>query len=91
MNIRIPEDVLSSEVGDEIVLLNLASGNYFGIVGVAARIWNLLFTEVSIDEIVNTIVREYEVDHDRARKDLTMLVRELAEEGLVTVDCSPSL
>ena len=86
MNIRIPDDVLSSEVGDDIVLLNLASGNYFGLGGVAARMWNLLVTQASTDDIVNTIVREYEVDYDRAREDLTALMRELAEEGLLTED-----
>jgi Coenzyme PQQ synthesis protein D (PqqD) len=88
MNIRIPDDVLWSEVGDEVVLLNLASGNYFGLDGVAARIWSLIVAQTSTDEILSTIGREYEVDLDRARHDIDALIKDLTEEGLITLDSS---
>ena len=86
MNIRIPDDVLWSEVGDDVVLLNLASGNYFGLDGVAARIWSLIVAQTSTDEILSTIGHEYEVDLDRARQDLDALVKDLTQEGLITLD-----
>ena len=45
MRYRIPEDVVSREVGGEAVLLNLATGTYFGLDGVGTEIWNLLARE----------------------------------------------
>ena len=37
--LTVPPQVMSREVGDETVLLDLASGIYFGVDGVAQRIW----------------------------------------------------
>lgn len=88
MKIRIPDDVLWSEVGDDIVLLNLASGNYFGLEGVAARIWALIVAQASAEQIATTIEQEFEVEADRARRDLDSLLKDLADEGLVCVDSS---
>ena len=85
MKIRIPDDVLWSEVGDDIVLLNLAKGNYFGLDGVGSRIWSLIVAKTSRDEILSTIGREYEIDLDRARQDLDALFKDLVEEGLITL------
>lgn len=40
--IRVPPHVLARTVGDETVILDLASGSYFGLDPVGARVWQLL-------------------------------------------------
>ena len=53
MRYRIPEDVVSREVGGEAVLLNLATGTYFGLDGVGTEIWNLLAREGTIEGVAH--------------------------------------
>jgi hypothetical protein len=42
MSISISKDVLTQELQDETVLLDLDSENYFGLDSVGTRIWQLL-------------------------------------------------
>lgn len=39
ISVAIPAQVLARRVGEEIVILNLESGVYFGLDPVGARIW----------------------------------------------------
>jgi hypothetical protein len=67
---------ISREAGDRACLYTLNS--------VAARIWELLDGQRSAEDIAGTIVEEYEVDLERARKDSMSFLRRLEELGMVT-------
>ena len=79
----IPEQVMSRQVGDETVILDLASGMYFGLDPVGARIWQLLTEGHQIEAVVSTLLSEYEVPEDKLRQDVNTLVNELVSRGLV--------
>lgn len=78
-------DVLSSDVGSEQVVLNLADGLYYGLDEVGGEIWKLLQTPVSVGAICRTIVEKYDVDAERCRRDVTKLLGELAARRLIEV------
>ena len=81
-----PRDgVLFQQLQDEAVLLNLESGQYFGLDPVGTRIWNLLAEGKALPEVTSTILAEYEVEAARCEADLLKLLGDLAEQGLVTV------
>ncbi len=69
--LTIPPQVMSRLVGDETVLLDLASGMYFGLDGVGKRIWESISEGKSLGETVAVIVAEYEVDEAQARQTLS--------------------
>ena len=50
-------DWLSAKVGDEIMMMSAARGNYLGVNAVGARIWELIETPSDIDTICATLVR----------------------------------
>ena len=78
-----PSHVLSRHVGEEIVLLDLKSGIYFGLDGVGKLIWEFVSEGNSLDEIVARIVAEYEVAEATARKDVVDFAGNLVERGLL--------
>ena len=81
-----PRDgVLFQQLQDEAVLLNLDSGQYFGLDPIGTRIWNLLAEGKALPEVTSMIVTEYEVDAVRCEADLLKLLGDLEEQGLVTV------
>ena len=84
----IPSQVMSREVGDETVILDLGSGMYFGLDPVGARIWRLLSEGQALESIVTTLHGEYNVDEDQLRQDVTELVNELVSRGLAEVSKS---
>ena len=82
-------DVLVSEFGNELVLLNLRDGVYYGLEDVGARIWALLKQPVTLTAIRDAIVSEYEVEPTSCERDVRALVEELATKGLVEIrECS---
>ena len=67
--IELSSDVVSREVGSETMLLNLASGTYFGLDPVGARFWQLLEEGRTAVEARDVILNEYDVEPARlARK-----------------------
>lgn len=81
-SLSFPEGVLIRKVGNEMVLLNLRTENYFGLDAVGADIVNRL-TQAPIDEAIEELCRDYEVDPDVLRSDVHRLVAELTEAGLL--------
>jgi hypothetical protein len=76
-------DVLFQEVGGETVLLDLASEQYFGLDKVGTRIWQLLNEGLGPEEMVDTLLDEYEVERERLEADVRELLGSLLEAGLI--------
>ena len=81
--VRIPQEVLARQVGDETVMLDLAKGTYFGLDPVGARMWQLLAEGKTLAEICDAIVEEYDVSRDAVEQDLLGLVTDLMSQGLL--------
>ena len=79
----IPPQVISREVGDDTVLLDLASGMYFGVDGVAKRIWESISQGLNLGETAELIASEYAVDSANAQTDVLEFVSDLLERGLL--------
>ena len=76
---------ISSNLSGEAVILNLNSGVYFGLNEVGASIWHLLQQPISIGEIRDAIVEEYEVKIAQCEQDLLSLLEDLLASGLIEV------
>ena len=81
--VSIPAQVMARQVGDETVILDLASGTYFGLDPVGARIWQLIGEGRTLAEICATMLEEYEVGRAQLETDVLRLTGELLERGLV--------
>ena len=81
--LSIPPQVMSRLVDDETVLLDLASGMYFGLDGVGKRIWESVSEGGSLGETAIIISSEYEVDEEQAFADVIKFTSELVERGLL--------
>ena len=81
--VTIPPQVMARTVGDETVILDLASGTYFGLDPIGARIWGLMGESRVLAEICSTMLEEYEVEREHLEADVLRLTTELAERGLI--------
>ena len=77
---------VSADMGEEIILLHLENGLYFGLGNVGTRIWKLLQKPVKVREITSLLLEEYEVDPERCHDEIMNLVADLVDQGLVTVE-----
>lgn len=69
----------------ETVLLNLESGVYFGLDAVGTRVWQLLQQDKTIADVCDVMVEEFDVSPEVLREDVSRLVGELRDRGIVTL------
>jgi len=82
------ENVLSTTIDGESVILHREAGKYYGFNEVGTFIWELLQEPRSVDELCEQVVAEYDVDRDRCQNDIEELLVDLAESELVRLDGS---
>lgn len=84
--VTLSPEVMARQVGDESVLLDLASGNYFGLDAVGARFWQLLSDALSPTEACDRLEAEYDVSRETLERDVAHLLENLRAQGLVSWD-----
>ena len=88
-------DVVTREIAGETMLVPVTGQlahlqQLFVLEGVGAHIWDQLDGKRSLQEILDSVLEEYEVTPDVARADLLALVNELIEAGLATTGRPPA-
>lgn len=71
------------EVDGELVLLSVQKNSYFGTDPVGTRVWQLLESPRTRQDLCAVLIKEYEVDADQCARDLRPFLDELQAEGLV--------
>ncbi|MDY6793198.1 MAG: PqqD family protein [Thermodesulfobacteriota bacterium] len=77
------ENIAWRNVNDEIVILNLKSGEYFTLNDVAQCIWKAITDEKSVEEIKVKIIDEYDVSHEKADREIEDFISSMIEQRLL--------
>ena len=85
LTITVPKGVLFQDLGDEVVLLEVESGEYYGLNDVGARMWSLLQQGQPVSQVLSTLHEEYEASEQRLRADLKQFLNQLQSRGLIEV------
>jgi hypothetical protein len=81
--VRVPDDVLISNLQEESVILNLDSERYYGLDDVGTRFLSVLNTADSIEAAYEMLRGEYDVDAQNLRQHLLELVEDLVGQGIL--------
>jgi hypothetical protein len=76
-------DLLSADVGDELVALDADAGHCYGFNSVAASVWRKLEQPRSLDELKAALMDEYEVSEEQCAADLSELLDDFVGKGLI--------
>jgi hypothetical protein len=76
---------VSNHLGDEVAILELDKGVYYGLNPTGARVWDLLRSPTSVRSLLDALLADYDVDGDTARQDLLELLDSLRAHGLIEV------
>ena len=77
------DDHLSSDLGEETVILHMGEGVYFGLDEVGTRIWKLIQEPRQVAEVCDELRVEYDVEEARCEEAVLRLLREMSEAGLI--------
>lgn len=80
---RVSPSVYARPFGAELVLLEFARGEYFGLDDIGAEVWRHLERGASLSEIADSLVERYEVTRDIAFDDIVGLVTHMQDQALI--------
>jgi hypothetical protein len=80
---RAADRVAAKEVGGELVLLDLEDGSFFVARGTGPRVWDLVASGVSVQEIIRTVAARYGKSREDVRVDVEGFVANLVERAFL--------
>lgn len=75
--------ILSTTLGDEVAMMSIDEGVYYGLNPVGARIWHLIEEPLSVAQICDQLIAEYDVDPDTCRRDVAAFIDALRTKEVV--------
>lgn len=76
-------NVAAKVIDGEAILINLDTGAYYSMDNVGSRIWSLIESQRSVDDIVGSVAAEYEVSRETVHADVQRVIAELIAEDLI--------
>ena len=83
--IQLSKEAVHCDVEDEVVILCMNDGVYYGLNSVGAFIWNIIKKPKSVDEIHRAIIKEYDIGKEESERDLMELLNDLLNKGLIEI------
>jgi len=81
----VPSNVLIRFLDGESVLLNVETERYFGLDSVGTRMWQLATAAPNVNEALDQLESEYDAPRERLRADLSGLLENLVQNGLIAM------
>jgi hypothetical protein len=84
--IRQSEDIDATDLNGDKVMMNLQKGQYFALNGVGSRIWDIISRTVTVKDIINTLLKEYEVDAVVCEETVVSFLEKLKDAELISIN-----
>ena len=79
------ENVHFVQFDEEMILLDLAQGEYFSLNDVGSRMWTALVAGRAPEEIARALTSDYDAEPDVLLRDCLAIAAELVRRGLLRV------
>lgn len=79
------EDWITSELSDELMMMNIDRGVYIGLNTMGAQIWRMIEPPRAMGDICAALVETFEVDPAVCQAEVETFVDKMAARGLVIV------
>lgn len=79
------EQQVSTEIDGETVMMSVEQGMYYGLDVIGSRIWQLLENPISVSEMLEKLLYEYEDKENTCEQDLLVLLDDLYKQELIHV------
>ena len=77
------DELVWSKVGEDVVILELASSTYFTVRGSGTAIIERLVDGATKDVLVDDLTSRFEVDQETARADVERFLKDLADKNML--------
>lgn len=79
-------DIDTTDLNGEIVMMDLEKGRYFSLNGVGSRIWEIIESPIEINKIVDCLLEEYDVNRNECEENVLEFLDKLDDANIIFVD-----
>ena len=83
-------DVIAAEADKDLVMVSIANGLYYGVSDVAREIWESIEQPKKISNLIDDLVRTYNIDRTTCKDETLSFLEDLRTEGLLRVSGEPA-
>ncbi len=83
--IRRNPDLLHAVAGDDILMMNVEAGAYYGLEQVGVLIWELIAELITVDQMCARLIDEYDVGADVCETEVLAFLAHLVEQHIIDV------
>ncbi len=87
------QDIISRQTGivfnkldEEIVMMSVKNGEYYGLDNIGSRIWEIIEKPVSFSHIISVLKEEYEVSEECCITDVKEFLTALGQKNLIKIN-----
>ena len=84
--VRRSRDVVFTQLDDELVAIDAQSGLCYALNESAGKVWDSIATPLSVAAICAGLVQEYKVDESTCLREVSAVLQNLCNAGLVQVN-----
>ncbi|MED5243368.1 lasso peptide biosynthesis PqqD family chaperone [Priestia megaterium] len=77
------EGNIVSDMGNEKVMLNIENGKYYNLGEIGGDIWESISKPTQVNELVNHIVKKYDVQTDKCKEEVISFLENMYQENLI--------
>ncbi len=83
--VSLSKDQISCDLAGEAVILNFKDSTYYGLDNIGTFIWNNIQDPKKVEEIIDSVLCEYDVNKAQCENDLLILLNDLKTKGLIEI------
>lgn len=84
--VRCVSEIVTAPIEDELVMLNLEQGMYYGLDDIATYIWNHLQEPRKVADLCGHLMEEFDVDRETCQRETLELLNSLYGQHLLKID-----
>ncbi len=79
-------EIMTAEMGEELVMLHIDQGSYFGLDEIGREIWARIEKPTSMGDLCAALQAEYDAEAETVETDVKTFITRLMRNDLVTID-----
>jgi Coenzyme PQQ synthesis protein D (PqqD) len=79
-------DVMAAEAGQDLVMVSIANGLYYGVSDIAREVWEAIEQPKKISDLVGDLLATFNVDRARCEGETLSFLEDLLSERLIHVE-----
>ncbi len=76
-------DLLTSDMDGDLVMLSIENGKYYGMNAIGRRIWLLLDKPMAVGEVCDVLTSEFAVSRAQCEQDVLPFIVKLIEKNII--------